>query len=171
VFVAQQHSSNGPSITFIQLYQDFYNQRISSQVSEGTLGIYGYTARPFCKWADERGFQPDTIERKQVRAYIAELTLSGRGKATVDLHGRNIRALLRYGHLEGICPTVDLTGPLPRPPKKKQPVARKKDIEKLLAQSPSLRNKTTVLLMYESGIRRRETSNLDWGIWIFRLGM
>ena len=37
-----------------------------------------------------------------------------------------------------------------------------KDIEKLLAQGPSLRDKATILLMFESGIRRKETSNLNW---------
>jgi integrase len=58
---------------------------------------------------------------------------------------------------------VDFTGLLPRPPKKKQIVARNKDIEKLLAQGPSLRDKATILLMFESGIRRKETSNLNWG--------
>ena len=162
MFTAKKRITS-PSQTFNQLYEDFYSQRISSQVSKGTLVIYGYTAKPFCEWADTNGFQPDTIGRSQVRAYIAKLTMSGRGKATVNLHGRNVRALLRYGHLEGICPTVDFTGLLPRPPKKKQPVARKKDIEKLLAQSPSIRDKATILLMFESGIRRRETSNLNWG--------
>ena len=161
--VAQQYPSYDTPLTFLELYEDFYNQRVSSQVSKGTLVIYGYTAKPFCEWAIKKGFQPDTIGRSQVRAYIAKLTLSGRGKATVNLHGRNVRALLRYGHLEGICPTVDFTGLLPRPPKKKQPVARKKDIEKLLAQGPSLRDKATILLMFESGIRRKETSNLRWG--------
>ncbi|MGB2894554.1 MAG: tyrosine-type recombinase/integrase [Anaerolineales bacterium] len=160
--VAQQLSPYDNPLTFPQLYEDFYNQRVSSQVSEGTLGIYGYTAKPFCEWADEKGFRPDTIERKQVRAYIAKLTMSKRAKATVDLHGRNIRALLRYGHLEGVCPMVDFTGLLPRPPKKKQVVARKKDIEKLLAQGPSVRDEAAILLMFESGIRRKETSNLNW---------
>jgi integrase/recombinase XerD len=37
------------------------------------------------------------------------------------------------------------------------------DIDKLLMQGPSLRDKATILLMFESGIRRGETSNLDWG--------
>ncbi len=152
-----------PSLTFSVLYQDFYNQRTSSQVCKGTLGIYEYTAKPFCSWADDKGFDPSTVERRHVRAFIAKLTQYGWSKATVNLHGRNVRALLRYGHLEGICPTVDFTGLLPRPPKKKQPVARKSDIEKLLAQRPSPRNKATILLMFESGIRRKETSNLNWG--------
>ncbi len=151
------------SVTFIQLYDDFYNQRISAQVTIGTLKIYGYTARPFCMWADDEGFQPDTVERRQIRTYIAKLTESGRRKATVDLHGRNIRAMLRYGHLEGICPTVDFTGLLPRPPKRKQPVARKTDIEKLLAQSSLLRDRAIILLLFESGIRRKESSTLNWG--------
>ena len=162
MFTAKKRITS-PSQTFSNLYQDFYNQRISSQVSKGTLGIYEYTAKPFCLWADDKGFDPSTVERRHVRAYFAELTISGRAKAAVNLHGRNIRALLRYGHLEGICPTVDFTGLLPRPQKKKQPVARNSDIEKLLAQRPSLRNKATTLLMFESGIRRKETSNLNWG--------
>lgn len=161
--VAKQQSSPNNPLTFRELYQDFYNQRVSSKVTEGTLGIYGYTLGPFCEWADEKGFRPSTVDRRQVRAYIAILSDSDRRKATVDLHGRNIRALLRYGHLEGVCPFVDFTGLLPRPPKKKQVVARKEDIEKLLAQGPSLRDKATILLMYESGIRRKETSNLNWG--------
>ena len=162
--VVQQHSPYDNPLTFQQLYQDFYDQRVSSQVSKGTLGIYGYTVRRFCKWADEQGFSPSTVERRHVRAYVALLSSSGyHGKASVDLHGRNIRALLRYGRLEGICPVVDFIGLLPRPPKKKQFVARNKDIEKLLAQGPSLRDKATILLMFESGIRRKETSNLNWG--------
>ena len=92
MFTAKRRNIS-PSQTFNDLYQDFYNQRVSSQVSEGTLVIYGYTALPFCEWADEHGFDPSTVERRHVRAYIAELTISGRAKATVNLHGRNIRAI------------------------------------------------------------------------------
>ncbi|MCI0861700.1 MAG: phage integrase N-terminal SAM-like domain-containing protein, partial [Chloroflexi bacterium] len=73
-------------VTFIELYEDYLNQRISTQVTKGTLKIYGYTARPFCEWADDNGIKPSTILRKHIRAYIAKLTLSGRAKATVDLH-------------------------------------------------------------------------------------
>ena len=150
-------------VTFIQLYEDFYNQRVSSQVSEGTLGIYEYTVRRFCKWADGQGFSPSTVERKHVRAYVALLSSSGfHGKASVDLHGRNIRALLRYGRLEGICPVVDFTGLLPKPPKKKQIVCRNSDIELMLEQGPSIRDKAIILLMFESGLRRKETSDLNW---------
>lgn len=150
-------------VTFMELYQDFYDQRVSSQVSEGTLGIYEYTVRRFCKWADEQGFYPSTVERKHVRAYVTLLSSSGfHGKASVDLHGRNIRALLRYGRLEGICPAVDFTGLLPRPPKKKQIVCRNSDIELMLEQSPSIRDKAIILLMFESGLRRKETSDLNW---------
>jgi site-specific recombinase XerD len=149
-------------VTFIELYEDYYNQRISAQVTEGTLRIYEYTAKRFCEWADDNGFQPDTIERRQVREYIAILTLSGRAKATVDLHGRNIRALLRYGHLEGICPVVNFRGLLPKPPVRKRFVARKEHIEALLTQSSSLRDRAIILLMFESGVRRQETSNLNW---------
>ena len=150
-------------VTFIELYEDYINQRISAQVSKGPLGIYAYTSKPFCVWSDENGFQPSSIERKHVRAYITILTESGRAAATTDLHGRNVRALLRYAHREGICPMVDFTGLLPRVPKRKQPVARKNDIDKLLAQSPSLRDKAAILLMFQSGIRRKETSDLNWG--------
>jgi site-specific recombinase XerD len=150
-------------VTFMELYQDFYDQRVSSQVSEGTLGIYEYTVRRFCKWADEQGFNPSTVERKHVRAYVALLSSSGfHGKASVDLHGRNIRALLRYGRLEGICPVVDFTGLLPRPPKRKQIVCRNSDIELMLEQGPSIRDKAIILLMFESGLRRKETSDLNW---------
>jgi site-specific recombinase XerD len=137
---------------------------MSSQVSEGTLVIYGYTVRRFCIWADKQGFSPLTVERKHVHAYIALLSSSGyHGKAAVDLHGRNIRALLRYGRMEGVCPVVDFTGLLPRPPKKKQVVCRESDVEMLLAQGPSLRDRAIILLMFESGIRRKEASNLNWG--------
>ena len=150
-------------VTFIELYEDYLNQRISTQVTKGTLKIYGYTARPFCEWADDNGIKPSTILRKHIRAYIAKLTLSGRAKATVDLHGRNVRAMLRYGHLEGVCPEVNFRGLLPRPPKRKQRVARKEDIDKLLAANSSPRYKAIILLMYESGVRRQETSDLNCG--------
>ena len=162
--VEQQLSPHDNPLTFQELYQDFYGQRVSSQVTEGTLGIYEYTVRRFCIWADEQGFSPSTVERKHVREYVALLTSSGyHGKASVDLHGRNIRAMLRFGHLEGVCPVVDFAGLLPKPPKKKQIVCRESDIEILLAQGPSLRDRAFILLMFESGIRRKEASNLNWG--------
>jgi integrase len=162
--MSQQEPSFDKPLTFLQLYGDFYNQRVSSQISEGTLGIYEYTVRRFCKWADKQGYSPSTVKRKHVRAYIALQSSSGyHGKASVDLHGRNIRALLWFGYLEGVCPMVNFTGLLPRPPKKKHIVARKKDIELMLEQGPSLRDKAVILLMFESGIRRKETSNLNWG--------
>ncbi|NIM96115.1 MAG: tyrosine-type recombinase/integrase [Anaerolineales bacterium] len=162
--MSEELQSSDSPLTFLQLYQDFYDQRASAQVSEGTLGIYGYTVRRFCIWADKQGLDPSTVERKHVSAYIAILSTSGyQGKATVNLHGRNIRAMLRFGYLEGLCPKVDFTGLLPRPPKKKQIVARRQDIEKLLAQKPSLRDKAIMLIMFESGIRKKETSDLNWG--------
>ena len=156
--VAVQHPSN----EFLQLYTDFYNQRISSQVTSGTLGIYGYTARPFCEWADSKGILPATITRRDVRTYIAKLTSRGLAPASVNLHGRNIKTVLRFGHLEGVCPQLNFTDLLPRPPVRKQPVARRKDIKCFLANESSLRNRATILLMFASGLRKTETSNLDW---------
>jgi site-specific recombinase XerD len=75
--VAQQVSSFDKQLTFLELYQDFYNQRICSQVSEGTLGMYEYTIRRFCKWADEQGFSLSTVECRHVRAYVVLLSSSG----------------------------------------------------------------------------------------------
>jgi hypothetical protein len=101
--VEEQVSSIDNPLTFQDLHQDFYDQRVSSQVTEGTLGIYEYTVRRFCLWADEQGFNPSAVELRHVRAYIALLSSSGyHGKASVDLHGRNIRALLRYGRKDDI---------------------------------------------------------------------
>jgi Rod binding domain-containing protein len=72
--VEQQVSPLDNPLTFSELYQDFYNQRVSSQVSDGTLGIYGYTVRRFCIWADKQGFSPLAVERGTPRR-------SGRGSS------------------------------------------------------------------------------------------
>ena len=69
---------------------------------------------------------------------------------------------MKYGRLEGIYPVVDFTGLLPRPPKKKQIVCRNSDIELMLEQGPSIRDKAIILHMFESGLRRKETSDLNW---------
>ncbi len=149
--------------SFLDLFDDFYNQRVSKQVSKGTLVLYGYTAGKFCEWAESQGLTPNSVTRQQVRAYIAELTMSGLAKATVNLHGRNIKALIRFGVLEDICPEVDFTDLLPKPPRRKRPVARKQDIARLLDQDPSPRDRAIVLTLFESGVRRAEASKLDWG--------
>lgn len=148
---------------FLDLFDDSCNQRVSKQVSKGTLVLYGYPAGKFCEWAESQGLTPNSVTRQQVRAYIVELTMSGLAKATVNLHGRNIKALIRFGVLEGICPEIDFTDLLPKPPRRKQPVARKQYIEKFLDQDPSLCDRAIVLNMFESGIRRAEASKLDWG--------
>ena len=64
-------------LSFQQLYQDFYKQRVSAQGTKGTLGIYNYTVRRFCEWADKSGISPEAVERKHVSAYISMLTMSG----------------------------------------------------------------------------------------------
>ena len=148
--------------TFRQLYIEFFEQRTAAKVTKGTLAIYGYTLIPFCHWADEQGLDPAKINRQDVGSYIQILSKSDRKKATVDLHGRNIRAMIRFGELEGLCPSVNFHGLLPRPPKKKQIVARSTDVEKLLAHCTLLRDRAVILAMFESGIRRRECSNLNW---------
>lgn len=159
---AQAHTEPSP-FSFLDLYEDFYAQRTAAQVSKGTLGIYSYTARKFCMWLEEQGVLPEVVTRRHVRAYIAKLTLSGLSKATVNLHGRNIKTMLRFGNLEGYCPEIDFTGLLPRPPKRKQPVARVEDVQALLEQQPSLRDRAIVQTIFESGIRRAEASKLNWG--------
>lgn len=147
---------------FMELYEDYVNQRITAQVSTGTLRVYSYTLRPFTEWCGENGIQPDTIGRRQVRDYVGLLSESGKAAATVDLHGRCIRALLKHGHREGICQTIDFTGLLPRPPVRRKYAARQEDIDKLLEKASSLRDKAIVLLMFQSGVRRQEASDLDW---------
>lgn len=148
--------------TILDLYEDFVAQRTAAQVFEGTLGIYGYSARKFCLWLEDLGVAPAEVCRRHVRAYIAKLTDSGLHKATVNLQGRNIKAMLRFGNLDGHCPQIHFTLLLPRPPKRKQPVAREEDVEKLLALDPSPRDRAIVLVMFESGIRRAEASKLNW---------
>ncbi len=159
--VPQQDPSSG-NVTFGQLYREFFDQRTAAKVAKGTLAIYGYTLIPFCHWADEQGLDPTTITRQEVGSYIQILSKSDRKKATVDLHGRNIRAMIRFGELEGLCPAVNFHGLLPRPPKKKQILARPADMAELLAHCHSQRDKAVILVMFESGIRRRECSNLNW---------
>jgi site-specific recombinase XerD len=147
-----------------------------TSVAERTLTAYASDLRGFIDWAHGRGLGgPDRIDRKVLRAYIADLSAEGRARATIARKAATLRRyfawLTRTGQL-AIDPAVSLSigkggSRLPR-------VLQQDELNVLLDEPlqsavhdlpPEVRARDDALLevLYGSGLRVSELCSLDVG--------
>jgi site-specific recombinase XerD len=145
-----------------------------TSVAERTLVAYRTDLAGFVAWAGERGLDgPEAVDRKVLRAYIAELADAGRARATIARKAATLRRyfawLARTGRLD-LDPAASLSvgkggSRLPR-------VLHQDELTHLLddpspvvleAQPPEVRWRDDAVLevLYGSGLRVSELCALD----------
>jgi site-specific recombinase XerD len=141
---------------------DFILSRESMRCSPATLEWYRYTAGMFIVWVEKQGVTyPDQINANHVRQYIAELSRGGKTDNTCHDHARAIRTLLRFWLKEKVIAEM-IEFEMPRLEKKRLPTLTAEQLQHVLSKC-NVRDRAIILVMADSGVRRAETINLNWG--------
>ena len=129
--------------------------------THATLEFYKYTVGKFLEWIEQRGVtSPEQVIARYVREYIAELAAKGKADTTVWNNARAIKTMLLFWQAEGYIPAVPKYE-MPKKAKKRLPMLTTEQLQHVLSVC-NLRDKTIVLFMVDSGLRREEVCKLDW---------
>ena len=144
-------------------YTDFVLSRQAMNCAPTTLEFYKHTAGAFLSWLEGQGVtQPNEVTARLIRQYIAELSDKGKKDTTLHAHARAIRTLVIFWHAEGYMPTL-VKFDMPKLIKKRLPVLTADELSKVISACRNPRDKSLILFMADSGLRRAETIALNWG--------
>jgi integrase/recombinase XerD len=143
-------------------FLDFILSRQAKNCSPATLEFYRYTAGVFLVWCEKQGVTaPDQIKSRHVRRYIADLSSGGKKDNTCHDHARAIRTLLRFWLKDQII-SEPVEFDMPKVAKERLPVLTVDQLQTVLRVC-NVRNRSIILVMVDSGVRKMEAINLNWG--------
>ena len=125
--------------------------------------------RQLASWASASAIEPQTIDLKALRRYVAGLSARGQAPTTVARKLAAVRALfkvqMQLGHLDHN--PADLIA-APKRPKTLPRVLKQEEVELLLDRIPSVtplqqRDRALLELAYSSGLRAEELVTLEVG--------
>lgn len=143
--------------------------------SEHTVRAYGTDLAAFARWAERNNLEGLTVNYRELRGYLSDLTRAGYAKSTVNRRLSSLRTFFQWCNLVGYCeenPAELIQGP--RIPPTLPKVIRSGDMQRLLEvygprdnlgnprkQTPGdLRNAAILELLYACGARVSEVSGL-----------
>ncbi len=150
------------SLAIDDAYTDFYTSRKAMQCSQKTLEFYYNTAGRFVDWLKEHNTNsPAELTSRQVREYIAGLSVHHYTDWTLNGHARGIKTLVRFWYEEKYIPE-EIKFAMPKVANKRLPVLSANQVITLLTYCEN-RDKAIILLMVDTGLRRAEVCDLNWG--------
>jgi integrase/recombinase XerD len=152
-----------PSNDLYEAFTDFMLSRQAMYCSPRTLAWYKFTLGKVMEWFGENGITcPGDIHTFHIRSFLAELVMRGLSDSYINGYARAIRTLLRFFFVEEYM-SVPVTFPMPLIARKRLLVLSADDVNKLLAACRTPRDKALIMLMVDTGLRRGELCNLNWG--------
>ncbi len=137
-------------------WKDFILSRKAMLCSPNTIEWYQYTAGFFVKWVEN-----NNVRSRDVHAYLDKLAQRGLTDTTIHCHARAIRTFLRFCHKEGYLPEL-ITFQMPRLAKRRLPFLKPEEVKSVIDACKSIRDKTLVMMMVDTGLRRNEAVSLNW---------
>jgi site-specific recombinase XerD len=150
------------SVALQDAYTDFILSRQAALVSKNTLLYYKFTTGLFIQWLEGQGIaKPEEIQPRHVREYLAYLAGKGKSDRTIADHAGGIRTLVRFWYSEKYLPSP-IEFEMPKVAKKRLLVL---DVDslKVVLDVCNPRDKALFMVMVDSGLRRQEIINLNWG--------
>jgi integrase/recombinase XerC/integrase/recombinase XerD len=138
-------------------------------VSRNTVTAYMNDSRQLADWAGAAGVEPQAVDLKTLRRYVATLSSRGQAPSTVARKLAAVRALFRVqtqlGQMEQN--PADLVA-APKRPKALPRVLKREEVELLLDRIPATtpletRDRALLELAYSSGLRAEELVKLEVG--------
>ncbi|HEX3850753.1 MAG TPA: tyrosine recombinase [Polyangiaceae bacterium] len=138
-------------------------------VSTNTVQAYMNDCRQLADWASARELDPDAVDLRTLRRYVAGLSEKGQAPSTVARKLAAVRALFRVQMQLGLITQnpADLVT-APKRPKTLPRVLKHEEIEMLLDRIPALtplevRDRALLELAYSSGLRAEELVTVEVG--------
>ena len=137
--------------------------------SINTRNAYSSDGRRLAGWCSERGLDPEAVDMRTLRRYVAALSEEGQAPSTVARKLAAARALFRVlveqGHRDDN--PADLIA-APKRPKTLPHVLKPAEVDTLLTRIPAttpleLRDRALFELAYSSGLRAEELVNVEYG--------
>ena len=145
-----------------EAYDDFILSRQAALLSSSTIDFYNYTTGGFVDYLISNGvFEPEQITSSNVRKYLSEVAERGVASATVHSHARGTRAFLRFLNEEGYI-SSPTNVKMPRVEQKKMRVLSADELKKILKVCKKPRDKSLILFLVDTGLRRSEACSLNW---------
>jgi integrase/recombinase XerC/integrase/recombinase XerD len=138
-------------------------------VSPNTVVAYMNDCRQLACWSTARGVEPEGVDLRTLRRYVAGLSEQGQAPSTVARKLAAVRALFRVQMEQGRLTQnpADLVT-APKRPKTLPRVLKREEIEMLLDRIPALtplelRDRALLELAYSSGLRAEELVTVEVG--------
>ena len=138
-------------------------------VSANTVSAYMNDCAQLARWAGTHGLEPESIDLRSLRRYVAGLSEQGQAPSTVARKLAAVRALFRVEMEQGRLQQnpADLVT-APKRPKTLPRVLRPEEVELLLDRVPAntpleQRDRALFELAYSSGLRAEELVGLELG--------
>ncbi len=136
-------------------------------MSTNTVVAYMNDCRQLASWAGANGLEPDAVDLKALRRYVAALSAGGQAPSTVARKLAAVRALFRVQTQLGRLDQnpADLVA-APKRPKTLPRVLKAEEVVLLLDRIPAVtpleqRDRALLELAYSSGLRAEELVNLE----------
>lgn len=139
-----------------EAWKDFILSRKAMLCSPNTIEWYQYTAGFFVSWIGK-----NNVHSRDVHAYLDKLAKRGLTDTTIHCHARAIRTFLRFCHSEDYLPEL-ITFQMPRLAKRRLSFLTPEEVKSVIDACKSIRDKTLVMMMVDTGLRRNEAVSLNW---------
>lgn len=153
--------SNGMSLK--DAYAEFILDREIGKSPE-TVKSYRYNlGKRFLPWASANGItRLKSVDRRVVRRFMSDLAKTDLADTTRATCGKCLKAFMNFSYAEGwISEPVDFRGQIPKARKKEPDVPTQKQVIKFV-EAADVRDKAAIILMGDSGLRRKEICGLLW---------
>ncbi len=144
-------------------FLDFILAREAMLCTHRTIEFYQFTLGKVLDWSESREIiSCDEITRRDVRAYLAEMRNRGLSDSYIHSHARAIRTFTRFLHNEGYI-SERITFEMPKIANKRLPILTPDELKQVMNACNTSRDKALMMLMLDSGLRRAEVCDLNWG--------
>jgi site-specific recombinase XerD len=141
----------------------FMASREATMCTPATIDFYQRMLGPLVEWLlDRRVRTIDKVTVPIVQDFLNHVKARGVKDSTVHAYARGARAWLLWANRNGYHPER-LFLPMPRVAKRKLPVLSAVEVQTVLNGCKTLRDRAIILLMVDTGLRRLETVNVNWG--------
>jgi site-specific recombinase XerD len=146
---------------------DFAADLIRRAVSKNTVHAYRSDAHQLADWATSHDLEPDALNMRSLRRYVAGLSEQGQSPTTVARKLAAVRAMFRVQVQQGALaqnPAELISAP--KRPRNLPRVLKREEIETLLDRIPATtaleqRDRALLELAYSSGLRADELVTLE----------